>query len=134
MRGSVIRSVAQRVEDLQRHLGDEPVGVVVQVQPGDLLDPLDPVGHRVGVHVQDAGGPLRAVVLPEVAGQRGQVLRLVLLLVQAELAQHVGGEGPQLGQVGHLQQQPEDAQVAEGRDAAGPAEPRRVWVVRCAWA
>ena len=43
-------------------------------QPGDLLDPLDPVGDRIGVDVQAARRPLRAAVLPEVAGERGQVL------------------------------------------------------------
>ena len=41
-------------------------------------------------------GPLRAVVLPEVAGQRGPVLRLVLVLMHAELAEHVGGDEAQV--------------------------------------
>src|SRR5580704_7369149 len=31
--------LGQRVEDLQRHLGDQPVPVVVEPKPGDLLDP-----------------------------------------------------------------------------------------------
>ena len=61
------------------------------------------VGHRVRVDVQQPGRALRAVVLPEVAGERGQVLRLVLVLVVAELAEHLGGERPQLAEVGHLQ-------------------------------
>src|SRR5579862_8827320 len=39
----------QRVDDLERHLCDQPVPVVVQPQAGDLLDPLDAVGHRVRV-------------------------------------------------------------------------------------
>src|ERR1700689_4039357 len=39
--------LGQRVEDLEGHLGDQPVSVIVEPQPGDLLDPLDPVGHRV---------------------------------------------------------------------------------------
>src|ERR1700678_284399 len=85
-------SLRQRVEDLERRLRDEPVPVVVQPQAGDLLDPLDPVGHRVGVDVQQPRRSLRAVVLPEIAGQGGQVLGLVLVLVLAELTQHFGGE------------------------------------------
>src|ERR1700740_3844970 len=36
----------QRVEDLECHLGDQPVPVIIEPQSGDLLDPLDPVGHR----------------------------------------------------------------------------------------
>src|ERR1700685_2447493 len=78
-------SLRQRVEDLQRHLRDESVPVVVKPQAGDLLDPLNPVGHRVGVDVQQPRRAFRAVVLPEVAGQRGQVLGLVLMFVLAEL-------------------------------------------------
>src|ERR1700734_4372047 len=73
--------LGQRVEDLECPLGDQPVPVVVEPQPGDLLDPLDPVGHRVRVDVQQPRGALRAVVLPEVAGEGRQVLRLVLKLV-----------------------------------------------------
>src|SRR6185312_7335120 len=42
-----------RVEDLECHLGDQPVPVIVEPQPRDLLDPLDPVGHRVRVDVQE---------------------------------------------------------------------------------
>src|SRR5215471_2448449 len=42
----------QRVENLERHLSDQPVTVVVQPEPGDLLDPLDPVSHGVRVNVQ----------------------------------------------------------------------------------
>src|SRR5450756_1089919 len=75
----------QRVEDLERHLCDQPVPVVIQPQASDLLDPLDPVGHRVRVDMQQARRALRAVVLAEIAGQRGQVLGLVLVLVLAEL-------------------------------------------------
>src|SRR5215475_9935413 len=40
---SRLRGLGQRVEDLERHLGDQPVPVVVELEPGDLLDPLDPV-------------------------------------------------------------------------------------------
>src|ERR1700678_3339738 len=48
----------ERVEDLERHLGDQPVSVIVEPQPGDLFDPLDPVGHRVRVDVQQPRGAL----------------------------------------------------------------------------
>jgi hypothetical protein len=40
----------------------------------------------------------------------------VLVLVHAELAEHVGGERAQLGQLGDLEEQPQDAEVAEGRN------------------
>src|ERR1700749_3527396 len=40
----------QRVEYLERHLSDQPVTVIVQPEPGDLLDPLDPVGNSVRVN------------------------------------------------------------------------------------
>src|ERR1700758_2565656 len=72
-------------------LGDQPVPVVVEPEPGDLLDPLDPVGHRVRVDVQQARGALRAVILPEVAGEGRQVLRLVLVFVLRELTQDLCG-------------------------------------------
>src|ERR1700722_11724259 len=84
----------QRVEDLERHLGDQPVSVIVQPQPGDLLDPFDTVSHRIRVDVQQPGGTLWAVVLPEVTGEGRQVLRLVLVFVLGEPTQHFRGEGP----------------------------------------
>ncbi len=72
--------------------------------------------------VQEARGALRAAVLAEVAGQRRQVLSTPVALGARQLAEHVVRERPQFGQVGHLQQQPVNAQVFEGGDAASPAE------------
>ena len=61
--------------------------------------------------VQQPRRSLRAVVLPEVAGQRGDQLGAPLVILHAQLAQDLGGERPELGQVGDLQQQPVDAEI-----------------------
>jgi hypothetical protein len=97
---------------------------VVQPQARDLLDPPDPVGHGVGVHVQLPRGALRATVAAEPLAERADQIGAVLPVAH-ELTEHVRGEGAQLAEVGHLQQQPVHPQVVKREHGGRPTHPTR---------
>src|SRR6266487_3743993 len=129
------RLVPQCVENLQCYLHCQALGVTVQTQPGDLLDPFDAVRDRVRMYVQDPGGALRAVVLAEVPRERHQVLGFALTLVPAELAEHVGRErSAELTRITAGPADPDDhlcsrEQLGEPRDTGG-AEAARIHAAR----
>ena len=104
-------------------MGKESVVGVVQIQRRQLLDAVHPVGDRVRVHPEQAGGLLEAGVLIEVDRQCPDEIQLVGRVVLDQRSEDVVGELPQLVQVADLQEQPVDPQVVVGDDLAGTADP-----------
>jgi len=97
-----VQAAAAGLQALERDLCHQPVAVGVEPEAGDLLNPPDPVGDSVGVHMEASCRPLRAVVLPEVAGEGSQQFGASLTVAPAELAKYLRRERPQLGQVRDL--------------------------------
>ena len=71
---------------------DEPVVAPVQVEPGDLLDALDPAVQRSAVQVQRLGGGRDVTARVQ---ERGEALdELVAAPVRREREQRRGRLGP----------------------------------------